>query len=43
VLSRLGGIVVTVLATGPKGRGFKLSRNDVLLRSIKIRSTSSFE
>jgi hypothetical protein len=26
--SRLGGVVVSVLATGPKGRVFKLSRGD---------------
>jgi hypothetical protein len=35
--SRLGGLVVSVLATGPKGRGF-----DGILRVIKIRSTPSF-
>jgi hypothetical protein len=34
--SRLGGVVVSVLATGPKGRGF------LLARAIKIRSTPSF-
>jgi hypothetical protein len=40
--SRLGGVVVRVLATGRKGRGFKPSRVDGLLRTIKIRSTPSF-
>jgi hypothetical protein len=39
---RLGGVVVSVLATGPKGRGFKPSRGGRLLRAIKIRSTPSF-
>jgi hypothetical protein len=36
-VSRLGG----VLATGPKGRGFKPGQGDVFLRAIKIRSTPS--
>jgi hypothetical protein len=40
--SRLGGVVVNVLATGPKGRGFKTGRGDGFLRTIKICSTSSF-
>jgi hypothetical protein len=40
--SRLGGIVVSVLATGSKGRGFKPGRDDVFLKAIKIRSTLSF-
>jgi hypothetical protein len=39
---RLGGVAVSVLATGPKGRGFKPGRGDGFLRAIKIRSTSSF-
>jgi hypothetical protein len=39
---RPGGIVVSVLATGPKGRRFKPSRGDGFLRAIKIRSTPSF-
>jgi hypothetical protein len=39
---RLGGVVVSVLDTGPKGRGFKPGRGDGFLRSIKIRSTHSF-
>jgi hypothetical protein len=34
--------VVSVLATGPKGRGFKPGRGDGFLRAIKIRSTPSF-
>jgi hypothetical protein len=38
----LGGVVVSVLSTGPKGRGFKPGRGDGFLRAIKIRSTSSF-
>jgi hypothetical protein len=40
--SRLGGVVVSVLATGPKGCGFKPGRGDGFLRAIKISSTSSF-
>jgi hypothetical protein len=39
---RLGGVVVSVLATGPKGRGFEPSQGDGLLRAIKICSTPSF-
>jgi hypothetical protein len=35
------GIMVSVLATGPKVRGFKAGRGDGCLRAIKIRSTSS--
>jgi hypothetical protein len=34
--------VVSVLATGPKGHGFKLSRGDGFLRAIKIHCTPSF-
>jgi hypothetical protein len=34
--------VVSVLATGPKGRGFTPGRGDGFLRAIKIRSTPSF-
>jgi hypothetical protein len=37
--SRLGGVVVSVLATGPKGRGFEPGQGDSFLRAIKIRST----
>jgi hypothetical protein len=40
--SRLGGVVVSVLATGPKVRGFKPGRGDGFLSAIKIRSTTSF-
>jgi hypothetical protein len=36
---RLGGVVVSVLATGPKGCGFEPSQGDGFLRAIKIRST----
>jgi hypothetical protein len=39
--SRLGGVVVSVLETGPKGRGFKPGREDGFLRAIKISSTPS--
>jgi hypothetical protein len=42
LLSRLGGVVVIVLAAGRKGRGFKPGRGDRFLRAIKIRSTPSF-
>jgi hypothetical protein len=38
----LGGVVVSVLATGPKRRGFKSDRGDGFLRAIKIRNTNSF-
>jgi hypothetical protein len=34
--------VISVHATGPKGRGFKHGRGDEFLRAIKIRSTRSF-
>jgi hypothetical protein len=34
--------VVSELATGPKGRGFKPSQGDGFLRAIKIRNTHSF-
>jgi hypothetical protein len=36
------GVVVSVLATGPKGCGFEPGQSDGFLRAIKIRSTSSF-
>jgi hypothetical protein len=39
--SHLGGVVVSVLATGPKGRGFEPSQGDGFLRAIQIRSTPS--
>jgi hypothetical protein len=38
----LVGVVVSVLATGPKGRGFELGQGDRFLRTIKIRGTPSF-
>jgi hypothetical protein len=34
--------VVSVLATEPKGRGFKPGRGDGFLRAIKFRSTHFF-
>jgi hypothetical protein len=34
--------VVSVLASGPNGRGFKPGRGDGFLRVIKFRSTTSF-
>jgi hypothetical protein len=39
---RLGGVGVSVLATGPKVRGFETGQGDGLLRAIKIRSTTCF-
>jgi hypothetical protein len=38
--SRLRGVVVSVLATGPKGCGFEPGKGDGFLRAIKISSTS---
>jgi hypothetical protein len=40
-LRRLGGVVVSVLATRPKGCGFEPGQGDGFLRAIKIRSTPS--
>jgi hypothetical protein len=40
--SRLGVVVVSVLVTGPKDRGFKPGRGDGFVRAIKICSTPSF-
>jgi hypothetical protein len=40
-LRRLGGVVVSVLATGQKVEGSKPSQGDGFLRAIKIRSTPS--
>jgi hypothetical protein len=40
--SRIGGVVVSVFAIGPKGRGFEPGPDDGFLRAIKIRSTPSF-
>jgi hypothetical protein len=39
---RIGGVVVSVLATGPKARGFKTGQGDGFLRVIKIRSKTFF-
>jgi hypothetical protein len=41
-VNRLGGVVVSVLATRPKGRRFEPGRGDGFLRVINIRSTPSF-
>jgi hypothetical protein len=41
-ISRLCGVVVSVLATGPKGHGLKPGQGDGFLRVIKICSTPSF-
>jgi hypothetical protein len=38
----LSGVVVNVLATGPKGCAFKPGQGDGFLRAIKIHSTPSF-
>jgi hypothetical protein len=40
--SRVGGVVFSVLATGPKGFRFEPSLGDGFLRAIKIRSTPIF-
>jgi hypothetical protein len=34
--------MISVLAVGPRVRGFKPGRGDVFLTAIKIRSTASF-
>jgi hypothetical protein len=39
----LGGLLVIVLATGPKVRGFKLGIRRWTFKGDKIRSTTSFE
>jgi hypothetical protein len=39
--SRLGDVMVIVLATGPKGCGFEPGQGDGFLKAIKIRSTPS--
>jgi hypothetical protein len=41
-LGRLGDVVVSVLATGSKRRGFEPGQGDGFLRAIKIRSTPPF-
>jgi hypothetical protein len=40
--SRLGGEVVSVLATGPKDCGFEPGQGDGFLRAIKIRNIPFF-
>jgi hypothetical protein len=40
--SRLGGVVVSMIATGPKGHGFKPGQGKGFLRAIKICRTPSF-
>jgi hypothetical protein len=42
ILGRLGAVVISVLATGAKVRGFKSGGGDGFIRAIKIRSTRSF-
>jgi hypothetical protein len=42
ILSRISGVVVSVLAIGPRVCGFESGQGDGFLRAIKIRSTSSF-
>jgi hypothetical protein len=42
VLGHLGGVMVSVIATGPKGCGFEPGQGDEFLRAIKICSTPSF-
>jgi hypothetical protein len=39
---RFGGVVVSVLTTGPKVCGFEPGQGDRFLRAIKIRSTPSY-
>jgi hypothetical protein len=38
----LGGVLVSVVATCPKDRGFNPGQSDGILRVIKIGSTPSF-
>jgi hypothetical protein len=38
-ISRRGGVVVSVLASGTKGCGLESNQGDGFLRAIKIRST----
>jgi hypothetical protein len=40
-VSRLGGVVVSVLAAGPKGHGFKRSHGNGFLMATKIHNTPS--
>jgi hypothetical protein len=39
---RVGDVVVSLLATGPKGRGFEAGQGNGFLRVIKTRNTPSF-
>jgi hypothetical protein len=39
---RLGGVVVSVFATGPKGHGFKPGRGDGFFWALKLCSTPPF-
>jgi hypothetical protein len=38
----LGGVTASMLATGPKVRGFKRGNGDEFLRAMKILSTPAF-
>jgi hypothetical protein len=40
--SRLGGVVVSVLATGPKGRRFETGQGEVLLRAMSSAKAMDF-
>jgi hypothetical protein len=42
LLSCLGGVMLSMLATGPKVHRFKPGQGDGLIRVINIRSTPSF-
>jgi hypothetical protein len=42
MLSLLGGVMFSVVAIGPKVRGFKTGRGNGFLRAIEIHSTHSF-
>jgi hypothetical protein len=42
IISLLGGVMLSVLAIGPKVREFKSCRRDGFLKAIRIRSTSFF-
>jgi hypothetical protein len=40
-IGRFGGVVISVLATGPKGRSFEPGQGDGFLKAIKFRSAVS--
>jgi hypothetical protein len=42
ISSRLGGVLVSVLATGPKGCGFETGQGDGFLRAIKNPQHTTF-